>query len=877
VENDLNDLDALFDANPDAAKGIAAAYDVLLGGVPTIAGFRFLINNLIVTNYGSNNPAVQFNEENIFINITNALVQGNASAAARFEVLDGDSQNLADQVTALYNALVPASARSAEGLAFLTRPEALQFYRDVAAERGVAGEDGPAIVALASLLKILVHTDLGIGEAVNDFIASVDNGSAELPASGSAFTPIEDAIGVPDTVPPTVAISAATGQVLPGASTIVTFDFSETVTGFELADVTVTGGTLSNLVQSGTDPTVYTATFTAGEVAGPASIQLVGAYQDLAGNAGASGGTTLSVGEGNAAPVATADSYSTNKNTALTVTPTAGVLANDTDANGDALTAALVTNVAHGALVLSADGSFTYTPTTGYSGPDSFAYRATDGEADGNTVTVTLTVTDTAMQSPEEVDLDDIAGGTGGFRIVGQAAGDSAGSSVSDAGDINGDGFADLIVGAEYVGAAYVVFGSATRPASIDLDTIAAGTGGFRILGEDADDYAGFSVSSAGDFNDDGFDDLLIGAPGTSSGGDAYVVFGSASPPAAVDLDAVAFGNGGFKMNLGATGHSVSSAGDIDGDGIDDLIIGAPGGGGDDGAAYVLFGTTTPPTAVDLSDIQPGAGFKITGANANGNTGTSVSSAGDVNGDGFDDLIVGAPYYDIGLGAAGISYVVFGSATRPASFDFGTAIPAGAGFYIMGETTYDQAGRSVSSAGDFNGDGFDDLIVGAPGNDNGGDYAGAAYVVFGSATPPASVDLGAIPAGAGFKITGENAGNRAGTSVSSAGDVNGDGFDDLIVGAPYYDGGGTDAGAAYVVFGSATPPSSVNLDAIAAGNGGFRVIGENALDIAGFSVSAAGDIDDDGFDDLIVGALGNGEGGLGAGAAYVIYGGDWMV
>ena len=150
---------------------------------------------------------------------------------------------------------------------------------------------------------------------------------------------------------------------------------------------------------------------------------------------------------------------------------------------------------------------------------------------------------------------------------------------------------------------------------------------------------------------------------------------------------------------------------------------------------------------------------------------------------------------DVGVRAAsGITPVVL------------TDVAAGSGgFKITGEETCDHAGYSVSSAGDVNGDGFADLIVGALGNDAGGNYAGAAYVVFGAAGGISSVDLDAVAAGAGgFKITGEYANDRAGFSVSSAGDVHGDGFADLIVGAADTDEGGNQAGAAYVVFGAAS-------------------------------------------------------------------------
>ncbi|MCC6206145.1 MAG: hypothetical protein IT533_14225, partial [Hyphomicrobiales bacterium] len=150
----MTDLAALVAANEDAAAAIAAAYEILLGGVPNIAGFTVLINNANETNFGSNDPSIVFNQENIFINIVNALVQGNPDAAAAFADITAGAASLADKVAAIYNALIPPGAQSEGGLEYVTRAEALAFYAQVAAERGVAGPDGAAIVAMASILNI---------------------------------------------------------------------------------------------------------------------------------------------------------------------------------------------------------------------------------------------------------------------------------------------------------------------------------------------------------------------------------------------------------------------------------------------------------------------------------------------------------------------------------------------------------------------------------------------------------------------------------------------------------------------------------------------------------------------------------------------------
>ena len=192
-----------------------------------------------------------------------------------------------------------------------------------------------------------------------------------------------------------------------------------------------------------------------------------------------------------------------------------------------------------------------------------------------------------------------------------------------------------------------------------------------------------------------------------------------------------------------------------------------------------MFGST-----FNLSELNGSNGFAINGIGVFAQSGWSVSSAGDVNGDGFDDLIIGAPTVaPNGIPNAGQSYVVFGSNSGfGAGLDLST-LDGSNGFAINGIANY-FSGRSVSSAGDVNGDGFDDLIIGATAADPNGIGSGQSYVVFGrNSGLDASFNLSTLDGSNGFAINGIAAFDNSGRSVSSAGDVNGDGFDDLIIGA----------------------------------------------------------------------------------------------
>ena len=399
------------------------------------------------------------------------------------------------------------------------------------------------------------------------------------------------------------------------------------------------------------------------------------------------------------------------------------------------------------------------------------------------------------------------------YTFTGEAAGDAFGISVASAGDVNNDGFDDLIVGAPANHAGGILSGRAYVFSGKTGDTI------YIFTGKSAGDQFGISVASAGDVDNDGFNDLIVGAylndAGGSDAGRAYVFSGQTG-------DTIYTFAGEAAGDW--FGSSVASAGDVDNDGFDDLIVGArfAGGAYNPGRAYVFSGQT--------SDTL----YVFTGETDFDGFGTSVSGAGDVNKDGYDDVIIGANTYGFGGVFPGRAYV-FSGKTGNTIYEF------------PGQTNGDRFGSSVASAGDVNNDGFEDLIVGAVWNDTGGNNAGRAYVFSGQTGDTIYV------------FTGEASLDYLGNSVGTAGDVNNDGFDDLIVGAWGNDAGGNYAGRAYVYSGQT-------------GNTLYTFTGEAANDEFGFSVASAGDVDNDGFDDLIVGAYLNDAGGSDAGRAYVFSG-----
>lgn len=519
---------------------------------------------------------------------------------------------------------------------------------------------------------------------------------------------------------------------------------------------------------------------------------------------------------------------------------------------------------------------------------------------------------------PDSVDLDQ---GVQDVVVYGADPGDSLGIAQAATGDFNGDGVMDLLIGANHAdgpvenrpeaGEAYVVFGP-DLPSAVDVRGTDGSLPDILLFGQDGERrgasspllWWGFAdsfgeVVTTGDLNDDGFDDLIISAAladGPSNrrpdAGEVYVVFGrsavawdrlrpAAGEPIVIDVEGVA-GVRPDVVVLGADEADLllgSSAGDVNGDGVDDLLLAAGGGDGptegrpDAGEAYVLFGRPTGmwPETIDLAADD--ADVTFFGAEAGDHlrwvvgavsTRADGRARGDMNGDGLTDLAVGASHAD-GVGnataEAGEVSVWYGRRIWPETVDLAQE-PAN--IWIAGGDAGGMLGFFSIAFADVDGDGIDDLLMGASGASGPPGAtptptrpgAGEAYVVFGRAAATTAterlIDLAVMSPD--VTIFGSDSWDGLGSTVCG-GDLNADGVDDIFLGAPYASGEGnrrSGAGEAHAFFGRAAWPSRIDL---ASDRSDLTVYGADPGDALASYLVSAGDTNGDGIDDFLIGAL----------------------
>ena len=628
----------------------------------------------------------------------------------------------------------------------------------------------------------------------------------------------------------------------------------------------------------------------------------------------------------------------TNGNLTVTETAVGGLTSSDISGNGTT-TVALTGTAAQINATLAAAKGLGYAGNSGFNGADTLTIAANDNEsgiaggAQTTTSNVSINVTPAPTTVPASTDLGDAMDGTvagfAGTQFFAPANYES-GSEVSGIGDINDDGIEDFAVtaangviagsGLTSPGSTYIIFGKqGADPFSSQEDSnghallhnAINSVGGMEIVGSASNVQSGFSVAGIGDINKDGIDDFAIGMPQATNsligsnhgstvvvyGGQNFSTFLNASGEFDIGDVGKSTGPAGFEFANtalnGRFGHSISSQGDVNFDGVDDLLAGGLLSGSN-GTPWLIFGGQDFASSVDTNGtllstptLPSGIdGFRMQGENVNDSAGSSVSFIGDFNNDGIDDFAIGSRGNNGGSISGlntGSVHVIFGgqdfptlaSASSPtfsiSLSDVGTTI---AGFKLTGEAAGDLAGSEVNKAGDVNGDGIEDFVLTAPRHTDSKLDQGAGYLIFGGQTMAALQSLALVGTTiAGVKFVGANVDDRI-SNIEYGGDINGDGYADLLISSHNADAGMLSrAGETYVVFGGQSAlTGTIDLASIGTSIEGFKLGGEVAGDESGESIAAAGDVNDDGYDDILIGASTNDDENPNGGAGYLIFG-----